>query len=48
MDGFWWEFYPRDSALLELVTRPLQNVPGVDVRSCDLHQRKALFDPSAS
>jgi hypothetical protein len=47
MDGFWWEFYPRDSALLELVTRPLQNVSGVDIRSCDLHNRKALFDPSA-
>lgn len=47
MDGFWWEFYPRDAALLDLVTRPLQETPGVDIRSCDLHHRKALFDPSA-
>ena len=44
MDGFWWEFYPRDPALLDLVTRPLQDVPGVGIRSCDLHNRKALFD----
>ena len=47
MDGFWWEFYPRDAALLDLVAGPLQGVPGVDIRSCDLHRRKALFDPNA-
>jgi hypothetical protein len=47
MDGFWWEFYPRDEALLDLVTRPLRDVPGVSIRTCDLHHRKALFDPTA-
>ena len=48
MDGFWWEFYPRDPALLDLVTRPLQGVPGVDIRSCDLHNRKALYDSTST
>lgn len=49
MDGFWWEFYPRDSALLELVTRPLEGVAGVGIRPCDLRHREALFrDPAAS
>ena len=47
MDGFRWEFYPRDASLLDLVTRPLQETPGVDIRSCDLYNRKALFDPNA-
>jgi hypothetical protein len=47
MDGFWWEFYPRDPALLEVVTRPLQGVPGVSIRSCDSNNQNALFDPNA-
>jgi hypothetical protein len=47
MDGFWWEFYPRDPALLEVVTRPLQGVPGVGIRSCDSNNQNALFDPNA-
>jgi hypothetical protein len=41
MDGFSWEFYPRDSALLDLVTGPLLETPGVDIRSCNLHNRQA-------
>jgi len=43
MDGFAWEMYPRDPALLALVTRPLTGIVGISVTQCDLSNRDALW-----
>jgi hypothetical protein len=48
MDGFWWEFYPRDPSLLDLVARPLEGISGVSLRTSDLRNRWALFGDSAA
>lgn len=44
LDGFSWEMYPRDPALLELVARPLRGVDGISVSECDSSNRDALWD----